>query len=397
MKYHKNTLKRVLASTLALSTFQIVTATETPSINLDEQVFQSPVVLPVNPELNTELDLDEQVFQSPTTTQASPETDFFFEDGYIKKYLGVGGEVILPTTINGETVLGYEGFTGTDSITALTLPNTLTTLGSLEHCVNLTALYVPGDMDPSSFSMGMLKNIPNLTVYSSTSNIENYTTIGEFIANWDEIPFVSTGILSELPEYHSFHTSEYHVTDAPRAYQYSQWAESHVQLAREQDLIPNALGRYFYNDILRFQIAESLVQLVEVVTDTSLPTPEANFTDTALPSVRQATEIGLISGLGDGNFGVIDTATREQIAVMLVKTIQHLEEVTGKTLISSEIPELEFTDEEDISDWAKESVRLAVGIGLMSGMGDGSFSPKSNTTIEQTFVILNQIYQRVMA
>ena len=47
-----------------------------------------------------------------------------------------------------------------------------------------------------------------------------------------------------------------------------------------------------------------------------------------------------------------------------------------------------FTDDGDISDYAKDSVYALKNLGLINGMGDGSFMPRANATRAQTAQIL---------
>ena len=50
-----------------------------------------------------------------------------------------------------------------------------------------------------------------------------------------------------------------------------------------------------------------------------------------------------------------------------------------------------FTDKNDIADWAKSSVDVASSVGLISGMGDGSFAPFANATRAQAASLLSRL------
>ena len=50
-----------------------------------------------------------------------------------------------------------------------------------------------------------------------------------------------------------------------------------------------------------------------------------------------------------------------------------------------------FTDDGDISDYAKDSVYALKNPGLINGMGDGSFMPRANATRAQTAQILYSV------
>lgn len=332
---------------------------------------------------------DNQITRNVTATE---EQDFFFEDGVIKKYLGTGGDVVIPSSIGGEIVRAFQGFEDCTTITSVTLPDTLASIGRFTGCSNLKSVYIPDSMPLISLSMGIFEGL-DVTVYGASSGVDSYETVAECIVRWEGANFISTGTVTEIPDgYPSFDLGEWYID---YLWQYSTWAEPHVMEADENKIIPNSLGRYFYNDILRFQIAETLVQLVEVSTATTLSSSEVTFSDTALTSVAKAFDAEILNGMGDGSFGVSETATREQIAVMMVKTIDYLEKTTGKTLISRDTTLSGFSDTDDISDWARDSMAVMVNNQIMSGVGDGQLSPRSNTTIEQCFVMLNQIMHLV--
>ena len=54
-----------------------------------------------------------------------------------------------------------------------------------------------------------------------------------------------------------------------------------------------------------------------------------------------------------------------------------------------------FSDQDQISEWAKESVAAITGAGIMNGMGDGTFRPQSTATRAQAAVILTKVHQRM--
>ncbi|MBR2885252.1 MAG: S-layer homology domain-containing protein, partial [Clostridia bacterium] len=95
------------------------------------------------------------------------------------------------------------------------------------------------------------------------------------------------------------------------------------------------------------------------------------------PYVAAAHGAGLIDG-SDGMFRPNDTITREEICKI----------IACATDSYAEAQKLEFTDSDEISDWAKEYVSKVYSLGIVNGMDDGSFLPKNNALREQAFVIL---------
>ncbi|NPV89256.1 MAG: hypothetical protein HPY50_00590 [Firmicutes bacterium] len=98
--------------------------------------------------------------------------------------------------------------------------------------------------------------------------------------------------------------------------------------------------------------------------------------------IATAYAYGIISGYDDSTFGPDDPITREQMAVMVAKAARLQE----KAEISA------FTDYEQISSWAVDSVAEVVKEGCVKGYPDGSFRPQGNATrAEAVSVIVNSI------
>ncbi len=87
---------------------------------------------------------------------------------------------------------------------------------------------------------------------------------------------------------------------------------------------------------------------------------------------------GVISGIDNNMFGVGRTVTREEISAILVRAA----EAAGKTL-DYYFTIFPFTDADQISDWAKNSVSILRECLIVSGMEDGRFAPKENVTRAQ--------------
>lgn len=97
-----------------------------------------------------------------------------------------------------------------------------------------------------------------------------------------------------------------------------------------------------------------------------------------LPAVSWAVEKGISSGSGGGYFTPENTATREQLAVMLWRYAGQPEASRQNT----------FADEESISSYARPAVDWASATGLMTGLPDGSFHPQAVVTRSQTAVVV---------
>lgn len=85
--------------------------------------------------------------------------------------------------------------------------------------------------------------------------------------------------------------------------------------------------------------------------------------------VNAAVSLGIVSGYSDTQFGVGEYITRQDVAVILNRTYK-------LSVVNNAV---EFYDESDISDYAKEAVEKLSGAGVING-SDGRFMPKSNCT-----------------
>ena len=104
------------------------------------------------------------------------------------------------------------------------------------------------------------------------------------------------------------------------------------------------------------------------------------------PYITWANKVGIASGVGQGNFAPDKELTREEMAVMMTKFLK----VSGKNL-NAKGKTNAFKDEDKIQGWAKDSVKEMARLGLVSGMGDGNFAPKSSFTRAQVAQVLYNI------
>lgn len=91
-----------------------------------------------------------------------------------------------------------------------------------------------------------------------------------------------------------------------------------------------------------------------------------------LPALRWARESGAASGTGEGAFEAARPVTRQEAAVLLLRTAELLGMEAGRM---GTLPE----DEEQIGPWAREAVQWACAAGLME-MDQGHFRPAEGLT-----------------
>lgn len=96
--------------------------------------------------------------------------------------------------------------------------------------------------------------------------------------------------------------------------------------------------------------------------------------------------MGVLSGRSATTFHADGQITRQEAAVMLCRLCTELgyqfPENVGHT----------FNDEDQIADWAKESVEAVSAAGIMSGIGNNEFGPQQVYTYEQSALTMVRIY-----
>lgn len=107
-------------------------------------------------------------------------------------------------------------------------------------------------------------------------------------------------------------------------------------------------------------------------------------------AIAWAGENGIISGYGS-EYGVGEAVTREDFAAILYRYAEY----KGYDTTQGGMAVREFADYEEISEYAKTPVAWAVNTGIISGMGNGSVSPKTTTSRGQAAVMLMNFCKNV--
>lgn len=158
----------------------------------------------------------------------------------------------------------------------------------------------------------------------------------------------------------------------------SAWYYGAVEYVYLNHMMQGTAGRLFSPDaeMSRAMIATVLYRLE----NTPAPTKDASFNDVETnkwytDAIRWAAENNVINGYGNNRFGPMDSVTREQLAVILYNY------TASKGISVEAVGDLStFSDAEATSDWAEEAISWAVGVGLLSGKGNGILDPSGTAT-----------------
>ena len=166
------------------------------------------------------------------------------------------------------------------------------------------------------------------------------------------------------------------------------WYEEAVRYVYEAGLMQGTTGTTFSpgRTSNRGQIAAILHRLEDSPRAGTPP-----FTDVAADSycadaVAWAEKNNIVRGFEDGTFRPEGRITRQQLAAILFRYLEHRgADTAGRADLSR------FSDTAAVADYAREAMAWAVSAGLLQGRSDGTLDPAGSATRAQTAVILQRL------
>jgi len=171
---------------------------------------------------------------------------------------------------------------------------------------------------------------------------------------------------------------------APNLNTASNWAHDSINEAFRLGLIPQNLQSDYRANTTRAEFAALAVALYETTTGREI-TGRMQFNDTNDVNVQKMGYLGVVQGVGGGNFAPNNILTREQAAVMLAR----LANAIGQPIPASAPT---FADNAQISSWATDAVGQMQSSGIMGGVGNNQFSPSGSYTREQSIVTMMRLF-----
>ena len=103
-------------------------------------------------------------------------------------------------------------------------------------------------------------------------------------------------------------------------------------------------------------------------------------------AVRWAVSKQLVNGYSRTRFGPDDSVSREQAAAILMRYASYKGHGTATEDLSGS-----YDDSDQISAWAREAVNGALGMGIITGTGSHTLSPKAPLTRAQTATVIMRL------
>ena len=124
----------------------------------------------------------------------------------------------------------------------------------------------------------------------------------------------------------------------------------------------------------------------EPATNRSIPFVDVDMGSWYANAVIWAKQNGIVNGVNDTEFAPDTNITREQIATIMFRYAQYkgYDVTQGGMLIR------EYSDYENISDYALNAMTWSVNIGMLSGRGNNNLAPQSYATRAEVAAILER-------
>lgn len=159
------------------------------------------------------------------------------------------------------------------------------------------------------------------------------------------------------------------------------WAKAYIQYMQDRNIMSgDGDGKVRPNDKVKRE--EFLKMLIEALNlnagendEFSVSFDDVSENDWHAKYVKDAILLKIVNGLSDNIFGTGTFITREDAAVMMYRASE-----SGKNILNTVNEEKSFTDYENISDYAKISVKSLQVSNIISGYETGEFLPKKSIT-----------------
>lgn len=169
------------------------------------------------------------------------------------------------------------------------------------------------------------------------------------------------------------------------------WFYDSVKYAYENDLMKGISNTEFAPDS---DVTRAMFVTVIYRMENEPQTGKCAFTDVESGSyyenaVAWTNENGIVSGISEDCFAPNEPITREQMAAIIYRYAAF----KGYDITTSS--NTSYTDNDNISDYAKDAVIWAAEKYVMTGNTDGSFAPKANTTRAQAASVFMRMVENL--
>ena len=171
----------------------------------------------------------------------------------------------------------------------------------------------------------------------------------------------------------------------------SQWAVSSMEYAYEQGIATEKELQKATAPMSRKEFCSVAMAFMEAVTgEHREAAKESPFQDCDDPAVIAAYEAGIIGGTAPGIFEPDSTLTREQMAIIIGRTLK----VCGKDLTEA-AKENPFKDTKVLFEASNRYIDQLYGAEIVNGNSNGTFAPFNEMTVQEAVVSFVRAYRYV--
>lgn len=167
------------------------------------------------------------------------------------------------------------------------------------------------------------------------------------------------------------------------------WAKASLEYAYNEGLLTAKELQNSKAPMKRAEFCALILRFLETATgEERKATKKSPFKDCIDPAVLAVYEAGIISGVEKGVFAPERTLTREQMAIILVRTL----EVCGVDL-SGKAKAIPFKDTKRLYDTSKQYISQLYGANILKGYENNTFRPHHQMTVQEAAVAFTQAYK----
>ncbi len=167
------------------------------------------------------------------------------------------------------------------------------------------------------------------------------------------------------------------------------WAEEAINTLSEKGIvIGDENGNFNPDNTVK---REEFVKMLVVAANLYNEEASCNFED-IIPGawyysyVSSAYNKGLVKGVSEYEFGIGSNITRQDLSVMCYRAAKNVKEIKAVR------DKVAFSDESNISDYAREAVDVLYRASVINGVGENEFAPLSAATRAQAAVIIYNLF-----
>lgn len=134
--------------------------------------------------------------------------------------------------------------------------------------------------------------------------------------------------------------------------------------------------------VTRAAVVTTLWRLEDSPAAQAAPFPDAVADSWYADALIWGRETGIATGYSDGTFAPNDQVTREQLALFLYRYAVHRGDTVAVGVLDR------YRDGDQVSKWAADGMKHALGAGLITGDTDNQLNPKGTATRSELAVIL---------